>query len=156
MENPVFLPPSCVCVNQDEGCQIKGSEVCNLTIQTVLDQFPSLHGCVCAWEEELCDSIQALAIQCHHKPGAVFSVVSEISIYRWNCICIYQRRSDVLCDRTLLCYWMNKRQKAFVGEQLIMFPILVTAAQRRRSTVMDWQSSSLIGYGKYWIMFYLN
>ncbi|XP_031697679.1 GDNF family receptor alpha-like [Anarrhichthys ocellatus] len=74
-------------VCEDEGCKIKGSEVCNLTIQTVLDQFPSLHGCVCAWEEELCDSIQVLATQCHQKP----------------------------------------------------------AAQQRRSSVMDWQSSSLIG-----------
>ncbi|XP_071336935.1 GDNF family receptor alpha-like isoform X2 [Trachinotus anak] len=52
-----------------KGCQIKGSEVCNMTIQTVLDQFPSLRGCVCAWEEELCDSIQALATQCHGKPA---------------------------------------------------------------------------------------
>ncbi|KAF3842180.1 hypothetical protein F7725_024131 [Dissostichus mawsoni] len=52
---------------EDEGCQIKGSEVCNLTIQTVLDQFPSLRGCVCAREEELCGSIQALATQCNQK-----------------------------------------------------------------------------------------
>ncbi|XP_041804059.1 GDNF family receptor alpha-like isoform X2 [Chelmon rostratus] len=52
-----------------EGCQIKGSEVCNMTIQTALDQFPSLQGCVCAWEEELCDSMQALAAQCHRKPA---------------------------------------------------------------------------------------
>ncbi|XP_059215880.1 GDNF family receptor alpha-like [Centropristis striata] len=73
---------------EDDGCQIKGSEQCNLTIQTVMDHFPSLSGCVCAWEEELCDSIQALATQCHQKP----------------------------------------------------------AAQQRRSTEMDWQSSSLIGY----------
>lgn len=81
MENPVFLPPSCVCVIQDEGCQIKGLAVCNMTIQTALDQFPSLHRCVCAWEEERCDSIQSLATQCHQKPGAVFSVVSVIIIY---------------------------------------------------------------------------
>lgn len=53
-----------------------------MTIQTVLDQFPSLLGCVCAWEEELCDAIQTLDRQCHGKPGAVFSVGSEISIYR--------------------------------------------------------------------------
>ncbi|CAB1457681.1 unnamed protein product [Pleuronectes platessa] len=41
-----------------------------MTIQTALDQFPSLRGCVCAREEEedLCDSIQALAEQCHRKP----------------------------------------------------------------------------------------
>uniref|UniRef100_A0A3Q3ILJ1 GDNF/GAS1 domain-containing protein n=2 Tax=Monopterus albus TaxID=43700 RepID=A0A3Q3ILJ1_MONAL len=72
----------------DEGCQIKGSEVCNMTIQSVIDQFPSLRGCVCAWEEEVCDSIQALATQCHSKP----------------------------------------------------------ATQQKRSTAMDWQLSSLIGY----------
>ncbi|XP_008295773.1 GDNF family receptor alpha-like [Stegastes partitus] len=52
----------------DEGCQIKGSEVCNMTIQTILDQFPSLQGCVCAQEEDLCDSIQVLASQCRRKP----------------------------------------------------------------------------------------
>ncbi|XP_022619164.1 GDNF family receptor alpha-like [Seriola dumerili] len=75
-----------ICNN--EGCQIKGSEVCNMTIQTILDRFPSLRGCVCAWEGELCDSIQALATQCHKKP----------------------------------------------------------ASQQKRSTVMDWKSSSLIGY----------
>ncbi|XP_073338500.1 GDNF family receptor alpha-like [Pagrus major] len=73
----------------DEGCRTKGSEVCNMTIQTALDQFPSLRGCVCTWKEEgLCDSMRTLAEQCHRKP----------------------------------------------------------AAQQRRSTVMDWQSSSLIGY----------
>uniref|UniRef100_A0A3P8TNF1 GDNF/GAS1 domain-containing protein n=1 Tax=Amphiprion percula TaxID=161767 RepID=A0A3P8TNF1_AMPPE len=60
IENPVLLPPSRVCVIEDEGCQIKASEVCNMTIQTILDQFPSLRGCVCAWEEDLCDSIQVL------------------------------------------------------------------------------------------------
>ncbi|XP_028279649.1 GDNF family receptor alpha-like isoform X2 [Parambassis ranga] len=52
----------------DEGCQIKGSEVCNMTIHTALDRFPSLQGCVCAWEEELCGSIQELATQCLQKP----------------------------------------------------------------------------------------
>ncbi|KAM4598891.1 GDNF family receptor alpha-like [Fundulus diaphanus] len=52
-----------------DRCQIKGSECCNLTIQTALDQFPSLQGCVCTWEEELCDSIQVLATQCLQKPG---------------------------------------------------------------------------------------
>nr|XP_040033784.1 GDNF family receptor alpha-like isoform X1 [Gasterosteus aculeatus aculeatus] len=75
-------------VCEDEGCPMKGLEVCNLTVQAALDRFPSLHGCVCAWEEELCDSIQALATQCQHKP----------------------------------------------------------AAQQRKSSVMDWQSSSLIDY----------
>ncbi|XP_070772766.1 GDNF family receptor alpha-like [Enoplosus armatus] len=81
---PAFYGGIC----EDEGCLIKGSEVCNMTIQTILDQFPSLRRCVCAWEEELCDSIQALATQCRRTP----------------------------------------------------------AAQQKRSTVMDWQSSSLIGY----------
>ncbi|XP_051273225.1 GDNF family receptor alpha-like isoform X2 [Dicentrarchus labrax] len=53
----------------DDGCQIKGSDMCNMTIQTILNQFPTLQGCVCAWEEELCDSIKALATQCHQKPA---------------------------------------------------------------------------------------
>ncbi|CAJ1067510.1 GDNF family receptor alpha-like [Xyrichtys novacula] len=48
----------------DEACQIKGSPVCNMTIQAVLDQYPPLQGCVCVWEEELCDSVQALSTQC--------------------------------------------------------------------------------------------
>ncbi|XP_068184222.1 LOW QUALITY PROTEIN: GDNF family receptor alpha-like [Antennarius striatus] len=81
-------------ISWDEGCQIKGSEVCNMTIQTAMDQFPSLQGCVCSWEEELCDSIQTLVAQCHRKP----------------------------------------------------------VPQKRRRTVMDWQSSSLIGYGNYFVM----
>ncbi|XP_034538634.1 GDNF family receptor alpha-like [Notolabrus celidotus] len=51
----------------DEACQIKGSPVCNMTIQAILDQYPTLQGCVCAWEGELCDSIQALATQCSPK-----------------------------------------------------------------------------------------
>ncbi|KAM6916228.1 GDNF family receptor alpha-like [Xenentodon cancila] len=52
----------------DKECQIKSSQVCNLTIQTVMNQLPALRGCVCAWEEELCDSIQVLAKQCPRMP----------------------------------------------------------------------------------------
>uniref|UniRef100_A0A8C9ZUB9 GDNF/GAS1 domain-containing protein n=1 Tax=Sander lucioperca TaxID=283035 RepID=A0A8C9ZUB9_SANLU len=97
MENPVFLPPSCVCVNQDEGCQIKGSEVCNLTIQTVLDQFPSLHGCVCAWEEELCDSIQGCF--CKTQLLHVFFPVhnGSASCLDQMTVCV----SDPVCNRYL-------------------------------------------------------
>ncbi|XP_074532331.1 GDNF family receptor alpha-like [Halichoeres trimaculatus] len=55
----------------DGACQIKGSAGCNMTIQAILDQYPSLQGCVCIWkeeeEEELCGSIQALATQCSLK-----------------------------------------------------------------------------------------
>ncbi|XP_028982716.1 GDNF family receptor alpha-like [Betta splendens] len=51
----------------DEGCQIKGSYACNMTIQSVLESFPSMRGCVCSWQEELCGSIQALATQCQRK-----------------------------------------------------------------------------------------
>ncbi|XP_054886121.1 GDNF family receptor alpha-like [Poeciliopsis prolifica] len=54
---------------EDDRCQIKGSENCNLTIQAALDHFPSLQGCVCTWEEEFCDSIQMLATQCLQKPA---------------------------------------------------------------------------------------
>lgn len=66
-----------------------------MTIQSVLDQFPSLRGCVCDWQEELCGSIQALATQCHRKPGAVFSVLSVIINYRWIYTFVCQRQSDV-------------------------------------------------------------
>uniref|UniRef100_A0A3P8VL34 GDNF/GAS1 domain-containing protein n=1 Tax=Cynoglossus semilaevis TaxID=244447 RepID=A0A3P8VL34_CYNSE len=53
-----------------EECQIKGSGLCNLTVQTVLDQYPTLQRCVCAGqEEELCESIQALATQCLRRTG---------------------------------------------------------------------------------------
>ncbi|XP_036978551.1 GDNF family receptor alpha-like isoform X3 [Acanthopagrus latus] len=76
-------------VCRDEGCQIKGLGACNMTIQTALDQLPSLRGCVCTWKEEgLCDSMRMLAEQCRRRP----------------------------------------------------------AAQQKRSTAMDWRSSSLIGY----------
>ncbi|XP_030012687.1 GDNF family receptor alpha-like [Sphaeramia orbicularis] len=53
----------------DEGCQIKASEVCNMTIQAILGQFPSLRGCLCAQEEERCDSVPVLATQCLQKPA---------------------------------------------------------------------------------------
>ncbi|KAM9345468.1 GDNF family receptor alpha-like [Symphorus nematophorus] len=78
----------------DDGCQIKASEVCNMTIQIALDQFPSLRGCVCAWEEEeLCDSIQALATQCQLQPvqdgaGSCFDQMK---------VCI----TDTVCNRHL-------------------------------------------------------
>nr|XP_046258497.1 GDNF family receptor alpha-like [Scatophagus argus] len=110
---------------RDEGCQIKGSEVCNMTIQMALDQFPSLQGCACAWQEELCDSIQVLATQCHVKPGAVFSAFCTISIY--SC----------------------PAKNGFMNNRLawrIIFPLTFAAAQQKKSTVLDWQSSSLKGY----------
>ncbi|KAM7385696.1 hypothetical protein PAMP_001758 [Pampus punctatissimus] len=78
---------------EDERCQIKSSEVCDITIQTVLDQFPSLQGCVCAWDEELCDSIQKLATQCHQRP-----------VYDSTGSCLEQMRvcvSDAVCNRYL-------------------------------------------------------
>lgn len=91
----------CWCCS-DDRCQMTGLKACNLTIQTALDQFPSLQGCVCALEEELCGPIHALATQCHQKPGAVFSIVYEISIYRWNYSFVYQRQSDALREQTPL------------------------------------------------------
>lgn len=33
-----------------------------------------------------------------------------------------------------------------------MFPVVCTAAQQKRSTVVDWKSSGLINYGNYFIM----
>ncbi|XP_076022093.1 GDNF family receptor alpha-like [Genypterus blacodes] len=58
-----------MCDVTDERCQIKGSKVCNLTIHNVMGRFPSLRGCVCAWEGEFCDSIHGLAAQCQQKPA---------------------------------------------------------------------------------------
>ncbi|CAL8284935.1 unnamed protein product [Arctogadus glacialis] len=65
----------------DDGCQIIGSEVCNMSVRAVLEQFPSLQQCMCVWleeeveeeevEEEVepCRSLQALATQCPQKPA---------------------------------------------------------------------------------------
>ncbi|XP_068423235.1 GDNF family receptor alpha-like [Clinocottus analis] len=100
-------------VCQDEGCQIKGSAVCNLTIHTALDQFPSLRGCVCSWGEELCDSIQALATQCQQKPAAQQrSAVMDWQtsrllgyVYDNSASCLDQLRvclSDAVCNRYLV------------------------------------------------------
>ncbi|KAM9364957.1 GDNF family receptor alpha-like [Pholidichthys leucotaenia] len=77
----------------DEGCQIKGSATCNLTIQSILYQLPSLRGRVCAWEEEICDSIQVLATQCHQRPvyDQAGSCVDQIGV------CL----SDSVCNRYL-------------------------------------------------------
>ncbi|XP_029962865.1 GDNF family receptor alpha-like [Salarias fasciatus] len=87
---------------KDEGCQIKGSEVCNMTIQTVLDQFPSLPGCVCAWEEELCDSIDVLAAQCLQKPA----VPQRSAVMDWKTSALKDLVNDAAgscLDRTRVC-----------------------------------------------------
>ncbi|XP_063346962.1 GDNF family receptor alpha-like isoform X1 [Pelmatolapia mariae] len=98
---------------EDGGCQIKGSEVCNMTIQTILHQFPSLRGCVCAWEEELCDSIQVLATQCHQKPAVQLTRSAVMDwqsstllnyVYDGAGSCLDQFRacvSDSVCNRYL-------------------------------------------------------
>ncbi|XP_028324769.1 GDNF family receptor alpha-like [Gouania willdenowi] len=97
---------------EDRRCQIKGSEVCNMTVQAIMDQFPSLRGCVCAWEEELCGSIEELATQCHQKTG----VHQERSInwqksslvkyvYDASGSCLDQIKvclGDVVCNRLLV------------------------------------------------------
>ncbi|KAM8851493.1 uncharacterized protein gfral [Synchiropus picturatus] len=59
-------------VCEDGGCQIKDSMICNMTIKTVLDQFPSLRACLCVeeQEEELCGSVHDLATQCLPQPAA--------------------------------------------------------------------------------------
>ncbi|XP_059929099.1 GDNF family receptor alpha-like [Gadus macrocephalus] len=63
----------------DDGCQIIGSEVCNVSVGAMLEQFPSLQQCMCVWLEEVeeveeeevepCRSLQALTTQCHQKPA---------------------------------------------------------------------------------------
>ncbi|XP_056148220.1 GDNF family receptor alpha-like [Lampris incognitus] len=76
----------------DEGCQIKGSKVCNMSVQSILDQFPSMQGCVCAWEEQLCASLQMLTTQCNQRP-------------------VQQRRAAPLID----WQYSNLRGRAFDG-----------------------------------------
>ncbi|KAM3605753.1 uncharacterized protein V6R79_004030 [Siganus canaliculatus] len=78
---------------RDEGCQIKGSDICNMTIQAALDQSPSLRGCVCSWEEGLCDSAQALATQCRRQPvpNSAGSCLDQMTV------CV----SDEVCNRYL-------------------------------------------------------
>ncbi|XP_038152239.1 GDNF family receptor alpha-like isoform X2 [Cyprinodon tularosa] len=86
-----------------DRCQIKGSGGCNLTIQTVLDQFPSLQGCVCTWEVELCDSIQELATQCLQKPG---NQQRRIPVIDWKSSTLVDNaydRSGSCVDRIGLC-----------------------------------------------------
>lgn len=56
---------------------MNGFEVCNLTVQTALDRFPSLRGCVCACQEDLCASTPAVVTQCRRQAGAVLSSLSE-------------------------------------------------------------------------------
>ncbi|KAM4591023.1 GDNF family receptor alpha-like isoform 2-T2 [Odontesthes bonariensis] len=87
---------------EDEGCQIKGSVVCNITIQTALDQFPSLRGCVCAWEEELCDSIQVLASQCPRKP-AIQQQRSTVMDWKSSSLNIAYRGSGSCVHRIGIC-----------------------------------------------------
>lgn len=100
MENPVVFFFVClvplVCEIEDEACHIKGSEVCNLTFHATLDQFPSLRGCACAWEEKLCDSVQELAKQCSRKTGGVGF---GLSVHYFLCTI-----GDLKCKQRQLCY----------------------------------------------------
>ncbi|KAM4729456.1 GDNF family receptor alpha-like [Anableps anableps] len=87
----------------DDRCQIKGSEGCNMTIQAALDQFPSLQGCVCTWEEELCDSIQVLATQCLQKPGTQQGKITLIDRKLSNLVDNVYENSGSCVDRIGLC-----------------------------------------------------
>ncbi|KAM4607479.1 GDNF family receptor alpha-like [Polymixia lowei] len=78
----------------DEGCQIQGSKVCNMTVPSILDQFPSLQGCMCAWEEEPCTSLDVLTTQCHQKP--VYDSAGSCTKQMTACI------HDKVCNRYLV------------------------------------------------------
>ncbi|KAM9804193.1 GDNF family receptor alpha-like [Neosynchiropus ocellatus] len=80
----------------DGGCQIKDSMICNMTIKTVLDQFPSLRACLCVEEEEeeeLCGSLHDLATQC--LPQAAYDSGGSCSDQVRACV------SDSVCNRHL-------------------------------------------------------
>uniref|UniRef100_H3BZW1 GDNF/GAS1 domain-containing protein n=1 Tax=Tetraodon nigroviridis TaxID=99883 RepID=H3BZW1_TETNG len=87
----------------DKGCQMKSFEVCNLTIPTALDQFPSLHGCVCACQEDLCASMQALATQCSRQAAAK---QKRSTLLRWKSSSLlgYVNSGAGSCiDRAMVC-----------------------------------------------------
>uniref|UniRef100_A0A672HM48 GDNF/GAS1 domain-containing protein n=1 Tax=Salarias fasciatus TaxID=181472 RepID=A0A672HM48_SALFA len=107
MENPVCLPCYSVCVIQDEGCQIKGSEVCNMTIQTVLDQFPSL--AVMDWKTSALKDLgnkldrgkfDGPAVQYKNNICAFLSLVNDAagSCLDRTRVCV----SDTVCNRHLV------------------------------------------------------
>lgn len=65
-----FSTSSPLCSNPDGSCQIKVSKVCNMTIHSIVDQYPTVRGCLCAWEEP-CTSLELLTSQCLPETGAL-------------------------------------------------------------------------------------
>ncbi|KAK7902137.1 hypothetical protein WMY93_018906 [Mugilogobius chulae] len=57
------------CEGNAEGCQIKEWVVCNRSLTSVLELFPSLRVCVCEQDTVMCGSIPELLTQCHQKPA---------------------------------------------------------------------------------------
>ncbi|KAL0964655.1 hypothetical protein UPYG_G00327110 [Umbra pygmaea] len=57
------------CNHKDESCQITDPKVCNMTIQSILDQYPTVIGCLCTWEEP-CTTLDVLALKCLTETGS--------------------------------------------------------------------------------------
>ncbi|XP_020316201.1 GDNF family receptor alpha-like [Oncorhynchus nerka] len=70
-----------ICHPKDGSCQIKVSKVCNMTIHSILDQYPTVRGCLCAWEEP-CTSLELLTSQC--LPETDGQALSSSVRPRWN------------------------------------------------------------------------
>ncbi|XP_055083159.1 GDNF family receptor alpha-like [Periophthalmus magnuspinnatus] len=58
------------CEENVDECQMKEWAVCNLSLPSVLELYPTLKACVCEQEAALCASIPALLTQCHQKTAA--------------------------------------------------------------------------------------
>ncbi|XP_056903325.1 GDNF family receptor alpha-like isoform X2 [Takifugu flavidus] len=86
----------------DKGCQMSGFEVCNLTVQTALDRFPSLRGCVCACQEDLCASTPAVVTQCRRQ--AARQKRSTLPRWKSSSLIDYVYRGVGSCtDRATVC-----------------------------------------------------
>uniref|UniRef100_A0A667XWR1 GDNF/GAS1 domain-containing protein n=1 Tax=Myripristis murdjan TaxID=586833 RepID=A0A667XWR1_9TELE len=81
-------------------CQIKGSKICNMTIQAILDQFPSMHACQRDKSYE--------AIWCIHKESnhdACFFFFFFLTVYDGTGSCLKQMEvclDDEICNRYLV------------------------------------------------------
>ncbi|XP_064808822.1 GDNF family receptor alpha-like [Oncorhynchus masou masou] len=83
-----------ICHPKDGSCQIKVSKVCNMTIHSILDQYPTVRGCLCAWEEP-CTSLGLPTSQCLPETGAtILSYIVQICQKSHHCALVYKKLKD--------------------------------------------------------------
>ncbi|XP_072293055.1 GDNF family receptor alpha-like [Eucyclogobius newberryi] len=86
-----------------ERCQMKESVVCNRSLSSVLELFPSLRDCVCEQHTDMCASIPALLAQCHQKPAAERQKGSENDWHSSTLLDLVDDTSRVCLDSIRLC-----------------------------------------------------